>query len=172
VHMPHRPHPSPPPLATRLPNAGPRLPPRPCPSPPELDGSSKVTTWLAALVALASQAGVAGGRGLEIGELARVSNEFDHRPSVPFPGLNTLITGQMDGARHNQQWQWRGRLVHERRLEKNGLIYPLSLSARRSGSGQGSQWSMDMTEAGAGGDVSEPVGPTAATVGGASLAEC
>jgi hypothetical protein len=80
----------------------------------------------------------------------------------------------MDRARHNQQWRWRGRLVHERRLEKNGLIYPLSLSARRSGSGsgQGFQWSMDMTEAGAGGDVSEPVGPMVAAAGGASLAEC
>jgi hypothetical protein len=74
-------------------------------------------------VALASRAGVAGGHGLEIGELSLVSNEFDHPPPIPFPGLNTLIIGRTDGARHNQQWRWRGRLMHERRLEKNGLIY-------------------------------------------------
>jgi hypothetical protein len=93
--------------------------PRLRPSPPGLDGSSRVTTWLAAWVALASRAGVAGGRGLEIGELARVSNEFEHPPSVPFLGLNTLITGLTDGARHNQQWRWRERLMHERRLESS-----------------------------------------------------
>jgi hypothetical protein len=88
-------------------------PPPPRPSPPELDGSSRVTTWLAVWVALASRAGVAGGRSLEIEELARVSNEFDHPTSVPFPSLNTLITGRTDGARHNQQWRWRGRLMYE-----------------------------------------------------------
>jgi hypothetical protein len=45
-------------------------------------------------------------------------------PFVPFPRLNTLIIGRTDVARHNQQWRWRGWLMHERRPEKNRLIYP------------------------------------------------
>jgi hypothetical protein len=74
-------------------------------------------------VALDSRAGGAGGRDLEIGQLAWVSNAFDHPPSVPFPRLNTLIIGRTDGARHNQQWWWRWWLMHERRPKKSGLIY-------------------------------------------------
>jgi hypothetical protein len=75
-------------------------------------------------VALDSRAGFASGRDLDIEELARVSNAFDHPLFVPFPRLNALIIGRTDVARHNQQWRWRGLLMHEQRPEKNRLIYP------------------------------------------------
>jgi hypothetical protein len=74
-------------------------------------------------VALDSRAGFASGRDLDIEELARVS-AFDHPLFVPFPRLNTLIIGRTDVARHNQQWRWRGRLMHEQRPKNNRLIYP------------------------------------------------